>query len=121
MGFSLPAGPSVPARRVFADRRTGSDQRLTQRRCLLGPVSRELRARVDRRQGSERRSTLERRSHATRHAYTESPSEHLRNALQLLDQLTAIGDLDEASRADLAAALERVHHALGLLERRSGF
>jgi hypothetical protein len=50
----------------------------------------------------------------------ESPSEHLRNALQLLDQMTAVSDLDAESRADLAAALERLRRALGSLERRSG-
>lgn len=120
MGFSPPAGPSTPARRLFADRRSGSDQRVAPRRNVLGAVPVELRSRVDRRRGAERRSTLERRSHATRHAYAESPNEHLRNALQLLDQVTSVSDLDAESRADLAAALKRVRHALGILERRTG-
>lgn len=121
VGFSPPVGPNTPpARRTFPDRRSGSDQRVAPRRRVLGSVPRELRRRVDRRLGAERRSTLERRRHVPRHAYTESPSEHLRNALQLLDQLTAVGVLDEGSRGDLAAALERVRRALGLLERRSG-
>jgi hypothetical protein len=119
MPSSPPAGPSRPARRLFADRRSGSDQRLAPRRSLLGAVSRDVRTLVDRRWGAERRSTLERRGHAPRHAYAESPNEHLRNALQLLDQLTTVSDLDVESRADLAAALERVRRALGLLERRS--
>ena len=79
-----------------------------------------MRKRVDRRGGPERRSTLERRSHSPRNAYTESPSEHLRNALQLLDQMTTLSELDADSRAELAAALERVRRALGSLERRSG-
>jgi hypothetical protein len=79
-----------------------------------------MRKRVDRRGGPERRSTLERRSPSPRNAYTESPSEHLRNALQLLDQMTTLSELDAESRAELAAALERVRRALGSLERRSG-
>jgi hypothetical protein len=79
-----------------------------------------MRKRVDRRGGPERRSTLERRSHLPRNAYTESPSEHLRNALQLLDQMTTVSNLDAESRADLSAALERLRRALGSLERRSG-
>lgn len=105
---------------MFAERRGGSDQRFAPRRKVLASGSRDLRKRVDRRGGPERRSTLERRSHATRNVYTESPSEHLRNALQLLDQLTAVSDLDVESRADLAAALERLRRALGSLERRAG-
>lgn len=87
---------------------------------MLGAVSRESRKCVDRRVGSERRSTLERRSHSARHAYAESPTEHLRNALQLLTQLTSVIDLDPESRLDLTSALDRVRHALGLLERRAG-
>jgi hypothetical protein len=43
----------------------------------------------------------------------------VRNALQLLEQLTAIADLDVESRIDLGAALERLRHAVGLLERRT--
>lgn len=120
LGFSPPAGPNTPARRLFADRRSGSDQRVNRRRNALASVSLDLRQRVDRRGCAERRSTLERRSHVTRHAYTESPSEHLRNALQLLDQLTIVSDLDMESRADLAAGLEQVRRALGMLERRRG-
>jgi hypothetical protein len=79
-----------------------------------------MRKRADRRGGPERRSTLERRSYSPRSAYTETPSEHLRNALQLLDQMTAVSDLDAESRAELSAALERLRRALGSLERRSG-
>jgi hypothetical protein len=86
---------------------------------VLGAVSRESRKWVDRRVGAERRSTLERRSHSARHAYTESPTEYLRNALQFLTQLTSVIDLDPDSHLDLASALDRVRHALGLLERRT--
>jgi hypothetical protein len=79
-----------------------------------------LRKRVDRREGAERRSTLERRNRSMRRAYTESPGEHLRNALQLLEQLTMLSDLDVESRSDLASAVERLRRALGILERRAG-
>ena len=119
MGFSPPAGPSTPARRVIADRRGGADQRITPRRNVLAAVAFDVRRRVDRRGGNERRSTLERRSRSTRHAYTERPSEHVRNALQLLEQMTTVSDLDTEARLDLAAALERLRRALGLLERRT--
>ena len=119
MGLSDLAGSGTPARRVFADRRRGEDQRVAPRRAVLASVARDLRMRVDRRRGMERRTTLERRNHSPRHAYTESPSEHLRNALQLLDQLTAVSNLDMESRGDLAAALDRLRRALGLLERRT--
>jgi hypothetical protein len=118
--FSPPAGPRTPGPRLFADRRSGSDQRVAARRKVLASVSLELRRRVDRRGGTERRSTLERRSHPTRHAYTESPREHLRNALQLLDQLRVVKGLNVESRAEFTAALDRVRRALGLLERRTG-
>jgi hypothetical protein len=85
----------------------------------LAWVAREVRQRVDRRAGPERRSTLERRARVARNTYAETPSEHVRNALQLLEQLTVIVELDVESRIDLAAALERLRHAVGLLERRS--
>jgi hypothetical protein len=117
---SLPDESNTPTRRQFAERRNGSDQRIAPRRTLLPSSSTDMRKRVDRRGGPERRSTLERRSHSARNAYMESPSEHLRNALQLLDQMTAVSDLDAESRADLSAALERLRRALGSLERRSG-
>ena len=117
---SLPDEPNTPARRQFVERRNGSDQRTAPRRTLLPSSPTDMRKRVDRRRGPERRSTLERRSHSARNAYMESPSEHLRNALQLLDQMTAVSDLDAESRADLSAALERLRRALGSLERRSG-
>ena len=81
-------------------------------------MERERRARVDRRRGPERRSTLDRRGRARRPHGTESPGEHLRNALQLLSQLALAGDLQPEPQADLSAALERLRLALQLLERR---
>jgi hypothetical protein len=119
VGFSSPAGPGTPARRVIAERRGGADQRVTRRRSVLAPVSFDLRRRVDRRGGGERRSTLERRSRSIRYAFTDRPSEHFRDALQLLEQMTAVSEIDTESRGDLAAALQRLRRALGLLERRT--
>jgi hypothetical protein len=100
--------------RLIADRRAGVDRRSTPRRYDVSRPSDERRATVDRRRGSERRSTLDRRGRTGRQG-TESPGEHLRNALQLLGVLHA-GDLDGDQREDLIAALERVRHALRLLE-----
>jgi len=75
---------------------------------------------VDRRRGPERRSTLDRRVRTRRVGGAESPGEHLRNALQLLSQVTLTNALDPDPRADLVAALERLRVALQLLERRPG-
>lgn len=71
----------------------------------------ERRALVDRRRGPERRSTLERRGRrGSRQPGTESPGEHVRNALQMLGAGAA---------ADLEAAVTRLRRALDLLERRA--
>ena len=51
---------------------------------------------------------------------SESPSEHLRNALQLLAGVLA-EELRPEAHADLAAALGRMDRALTLLERRGGW
>ena len=120
VGSSAPSESGTPVRRLLVDRRSGSDQRDSPRRTILGGVREDLRRRVDRRRGSERRSTLERRCGVARQTYAETPSEHLRNALQLLEQVTAVSELDEESRVDLGAALERVRRAVGMLERRMG-
>ena len=106
--------------RLIADRRAGLDRRAIPRRELLARVDAERRARVDRRRGPERRSTLDRRGRSRRMSGTESPGEHLRNALQLLSQPALTGSLEPDPRADFAAALERLRIALQLLERRSG-
>ncbi len=85
---------------------------------MLARVEQEKRARVDRRRGPERRSTLDRRGRLRRPKGTESPGEHLRNALQLLSQPALTDGLTPDPRADLDAALERLRQALHLLERR---
>jgi len=87
----------------------------------LATVAPDRRRVVDLRHGAERRSTLDRRGRSpTRGRGIESPGEHLRNALQLLNQLNEnAGDLDVEYRADLAAVLRRIESALALLERRS--
>ncbi len=83
-------------------------------------ASAERRQVVDRRCGREQRSTLDRRGRARRTATAESPTEHVRNALQLLIQLRARGQLHLEDMEDLAAAMERLRLASSLLERRSG-
>jgi hypothetical protein len=77
----------------------------------------ERRRVVDRRRGSERRSTLDRRGRALRTPNAERPVEHVRNALQLLREVALVGELSSASSEDLSAAIERLHLAVGLLER----
>jgi hypothetical protein len=116
--LSPPTAP-VPPSRLFADRRTGTDQRTEPRRTTVSSLSVERRARVDRRRGSERRSTLDRRGRARRDLAIESPAEHLRNALQLVVQLTEDPTLGDSQRADAAVVLQRVRQALAVLERRS--
>ncbi len=113
-----PEVANVPISRLWADRRAGADRRAIPRREVLARVEQEKRARVDRRRGPERRSTLDRRGRLRRPKGTESPSEHLRNALQLLSQPTLTDGLSPDPRADLDAALERLRLALHLLERR---
>ena len=81
---------------------------------MVQPLSPERRAVVDRRAGAERRSTLDRRCRPSRPPLQESPSEHLRNAMQLLRQFAA--DAHPADTADIEAALQRLHRALLLLE-----
>jgi hypothetical protein len=81
-------------------------------------VSPERRRVVDRRRGAERRTTLDRRISAPRNPAAESPSEHVRNALQLLRASTSEAG-PHVERADVAAAVERLERALQTLERRS--
>ena len=88
------------------------------RRTVLARVAVDRRRIVDLRRGAERRSTLDRRNRAMRARTTESPAEHVRNALQLLNHLHETDGLHVEQRADLAAALRRLERALQLLERR---
>jgi hypothetical protein len=93
------------------------DRRVAPRRAVIRGTPRERRSVVDRRFGAERRSTVERRGRAVRRPAGESPSEHLRNGLQLLTALR--GELQREQEVDLGAALERIQRAIQLLERRT--
>jgi hypothetical protein len=90
------------------------DRRAEARRHAVALSIPERRAVVDRRSGPERRSTLDRRCRPSRPNLLESPSEHVRNAMQLLQQFAADGPF--ADTADVAAALQRLDRALDLLE-----
>lgn len=114
--MGVPAAP-LPAR-LFADRRGGTDRRFAPRRAVVGVAVTERRYLVDRRRGAERRSTLDRRGRAERRGAVEAPGEHVRNALQLLTPLAGPGVLPAEAAADVAAAFERLHRALALLEPR---
>jgi len=103
--------------RLWADRRTGTDRRAEPRRQSVSTVTEERRALVDRRHGSERRSTLDRRGRGMRTPNAERPVEHVRNALQLLREVALVGELSPGPNEDLVAAIERLHRAVGLLER----
>lgn len=81
-------------------------------------VEDERRRVVDRRRGAERRSTLDRRGRALRTPNAERPVEHVRNALQLLREVALVGELSPGPSEDLGAAIERLHRAVALLERR---
>lgn len=97
--------------RLFADRRHGVDRRALPRRLAVAGLPRERRRVVDRRRGAERRSTLERRGHAPRDPSVESPSEHLRNALQMLGEMPCVGE------PVFDASVTRLRRALDLLEK----
>ncbi len=103
--------------RLWADRRTGTDRRAEPRRRAVKGVPEERRSVVDRRRGSERRSTLDRRGRASRAPNAERPVEHVRNALQLLREVALTGELSTGPSDDLSAAIERLHRAVGQLER----
>ena len=103
--------------RLWSDRRTGTDRRAQPRRQSVSGVAEERRQVVDRRRGSERRSTLDRRGRSLRSPNAERPVEHIRNALQLLREVALVGELSPGPGEDLGAAIERLHRAVGLLER----
>src|SRR5213596_992215 len=92
----LLAGPAWPGyipgvvttTRLLADRRHGIDRRVV-----------------------PRRSTLERRGRPQRDPSLEGPGEHLRNALQLLNELPFVGE------PVFGAAVSRLRRALELLEK----
>ena len=105
--------------RLLADRRGGVDRRTDPRRTILERVPVDRRRVVDLRHGADRRSTLDRRNRVGRPRTSETPSEHVRNALQLMHHVNETDGLDVEQRADLAAALRRLERALDLLERRA--
>ncbi|HVH68258.1 MAG TPA: hypothetical protein VM716_10355 [Gemmatimonadales bacterium] len=97
--------------RLFADRRHGLDRRDVPRRSVVRGDPWDRRRVVDRRRGAERRSTLERRGKPLRDRSVESPSEHVRNALQLLRELNVVGS------PSFDAAVTRLARAIELLEQ----
>ena len=105
--------------RLLADRRGGVDRRTDPRRTTLEPVPVDRRRVVDLRHGPDRRSTLDRRNQVGRPRTSETPAEHIRNALQLIHHVNEADGLDSEQRADLAAALRRLERTLDLLERRA--
>jgi hypothetical protein len=97
--------------RLITDRRQGVDRRAVPRRKIIARERVERRRQVDRRFGSERRSTLERRGRSARYRGAESPSEHVRNAMQLLAELHFVGEPTfDAAVARLLTALELLEH-----------
>lgn len=111
---------AVPPR-LIADRRSGRDCRARARRRLITSIAIERRRIVDRRRGPERRCTLDRRGFRSRGASrSESPADHLRNALQLL-AAGRVAPLDGTGDGTTlhAAVVRRLTHALDLLEGRS--
>jgi hypothetical protein len=105
-------------RRFIADRRRGRDRRAAPRRLKIHSVTAERRHVVDRRRGSEQRSTLERRAYITRRAPVETAAEHIRNALQLLTELSKSEGWTDERGNDLDAALRRLRLALSMIESR---
>jgi hypothetical protein len=105
---------------LFADRRAGSDRRQRARRTRYVGVAVDRRQSPDRRTGADRRSTLERRRarRRIRPPGTESPGQHLRNALQLLYDLARPGLLSDDDGHTLHAATQRVEMALRQVEPR---
>lgn len=104
--------------RVWSDRRSGRDRRSEPRRQLVIAVAEEHRRIVDRRRGSERRSTLDRRGRGrpARTQSAERPAEHVRNALQLLRNVNVLGELSPGPNEDLNTAIDRLYRAVALLE-----
>lgn len=105
--------------RLLADRRGGVDRRTDPRRTMLEHVPVDRRQVVDLRHGPDRRSTLDRRNRTGRPRTSETPAEHVRNALQLIHHVNETDGIDTEQRADIAAALRRLERALALLERRT--
>lgn len=86
---------------------------------MVSAVNEERRHVVDRRRGAERRSTVDRRGRSYRRTSGERPVEHVRNALQLLKEVALVGELSSGPSEDLGAAIDRLHRAVGILDRQS--
>jgi len=110
--FSPAERHSGTERREHDDRRKAAERRAEDRRRVLVLVPVERRSGGDRREGPERRTKLARRRF-------ETAEEHVRNALQLLDNLAASAVLDDELRRDLDSAMLRLRVAVERLERGS--
>ncbi len=104
-------------RRLVPVRRRGLERRIAERRQVRTPVLTEQRFRADQRQGIERRSFVERRGGIERRGTAETVDEHIRNALQLLANVSQYGVLPDEERRDLDAAVRRLTIALRQLQR----
>lgn len=67
---------------------------------------------VERRSGRDRRGAGERRLHEV----DETPSQHIRNALQLLANVAQSGALDDELQRDIDSAIFRLRFAVERLE-----
>lgn len=93
-----------PPQWVQYDRRTPLDRRAIERRRGAAPVPAERRA-LDRRGRTDRR---------------ESAGGHLRNAMQLLQEVLQAAPVDVLTRRHLEAVMERLWLALAEGERSAG-
>ncbi|HUK21396.1 MAG TPA: hypothetical protein VLV45_07550 [Gemmatimonadales bacterium] len=106
--------PSHP-RRSPQDRRDSSDRRSGADRRSDNPVGLAL-VPVDRRGGTDRRKS-DRRVVPDRRRPV-SPEDHIRNALELLGQVSDGAGLEEELQRDLDSAIFRLRFALDRLEHR---
>ncbi len=109
----------ISERRLLPSRRGGLERRIAERRRMFTPLLSNRRLRADQRQGIERRSLAERRGETDRRAPAETVDEHIRNALQLLRNLSESGVLDDEHQRDLDAAVRRLGLALRETQRAS--
>lgn len=86
---------------------------------MFTPLLSTRRLRADRREGIERRSLADRRGETDRRAPAETVDEHIRNALQLLRNLSESSVLDDEHQRDLDAAMRRLGLALRETQRAS--
>ena len=89
-----------------AERRAAAERRGVDRRHGIVLVQEERRSGRDRRQAGERRVR----------EIDETPSQHIRNALQLLANVAESGALDDELQRDLDSAIFRLRFAVERLE-----